>query len=479
MRLDSVIMVALLTAGPASSQYDSRQGDGESTNAPCDVEAHSTLGYVPRRDPVDDPRAKGFDQEGWPGYLPEDFPKPRPLYTHWQGFLDPEPIRLYPRLHWPFHGTQITPALAVYGSYNLFATAFEQAHDERIGIGHHLVIDADLSFGATERIHAQWRPFGEKNKGGSFLQLNDDVDYIDNSSALPQRLWLEADISEVMSGVIPDTAVADILITAGLFPFSLHNRLLIDDDVTGVIVSKNDLIVEPFSKILIQVFGAFDEVDAFASEQHIRIFGTHWFVDWQSRNVEATYVRMMDETNSSRNQDYYALSLTQLLGLWNFAGRSLLQMGDDGRDGSGQLYVFESNYTRYFEHEILGFESLLLYATAFWASEGWQSISGGNFDRLRNTFSVNPLVRLSADPAGVENRGFALGTEFFALRKDLAVIPEVAVEFPADDEVVGLGTRVRRKLNKRSQLEVRGITSLTGADHLRRHGVFLELITFF
>jgi hypothetical protein len=468
----------------ATVMIDSRPID-ESGSGSAPAEPHDSpdrphfVGTIPRRDPIDDPHAPAFEQEGWPGYLPEDYQKPRPLYTHWQGFLDGEPIRLYPNLHWPFNGYQITPALTVYGSYHLFAVGFQEGNDEVAGIGHQLFLDADLAFGATERIHAQWRPIGEKNTGGSLLRLNDDVDYIDNSSALPQRLWLEADISEVFSGIIPDTAMADFLVTAGLFPYFLHNRLLISDDIVGVMISKNDLIHEPFSKILIQVFGAFDEVDAFANEQHVRIFGTHWFADWQSRNLEATYVRMMDDSDPSRNQDYYALSVTQLWGVWNFAGRVLLQMGDDGRDGSGQLYVWEANWTRYFHTHILGFESLLWYATAFWATEGWQSISGGNFDRLRSTFAVNPLVRLTVDPTGVENRGIAMGTEFFAWHKDLAVIPEIAVEFPGDDEVVGFGMRVRRKMGKRSQLELRGISSISAADSLRRHGAFLEWSMFF
>lgn len=431
-----------------------------------------------RTDPVCVPGAPAFEQEGHPGYLPEDFPKPRP-FTHWQGFLDADPIPLYPGLNWPWDGNQITPALVMYGSYSVFAAAFQQGPDERIGIGHQMLIDVDLSLGATERIHAQWRPVGEKNSGGSFLQLNEDVKYFDNSTALPQRIWLEADISEIFSGLIPDTAVADILVTAGLFPYELHNRLLINDDIVGVIVSKNDLIIEPFSKILGQVFTAFDEVDAVPNEQDVRLVGTHWFIDWQSRNIEATYVHMEVHGDPGLTSDYYAVSLTQLLGPWNVAGRVLGQVGDDGRDGSGELYVLESNWTRYFTEEILGFESLLLYANAFWATEGWQPISGGNFDRLRNTFEVNPLIRLSLMPPGVENRGFALGTEFFALHKDLAVIPELAVEFPGNDEVVGFGARLRRKVGRRSQVELRGITSASGAANLRRHGAFLEWTSFF
>lgn len=410
-------------------------------------------------------------------YLPEDYRKPRPL-TFFQGFLDAEPIKLYPKLHWPNHGHQIAPALTIYGSYSVFGAGYDDAAGPRAGFGHQLLIDVDLNLSATERIHAQWRPVGEKNSGGSLLQLNNDVRYVDNATPLPQRVWLEASLAEVFSGYIPDTVVADWLVTAGLYPYELHNRLLVNDDIVGVMLSKNTFIVEPFSNILVQGFVGFDEIDAFANEDDVRMVGFHATADWRRRFLELSYVHLWDVTASNRNQDYVAFSVTQLLGPANIAGRILANIGDEGRDGGGQLYVLEGNWTR----ELISdrpFESLVVYTTAYWATEGWNPISGGNFDRLRSTFAVNPLVRLSAQNLGVESRGVAAGVECFGRHHDWAFIPEVAAEFQENRQTAGVGFRLRRQVGKRSQLELFGLTSVAGSTELRRHGLFLEWITFF
>lgn len=410
-------------------------------------------------------------------YLPEGYQKPRPL-TWLKGFLDPEPIQLYPNLHWFNHGHQITPALTVYGAYSVFGAGNEDNNQTRAGIGHQLLIDVDLSFGATERLHAQWRPVGEKNSGGSFLQLNNDVRYIDNATPLPQTIWFEGSVSEIFSGYIPDTVVADWALTAGLYPYQLHNQLLINDDIVGVMLSKDTFIFEPFSNILVQSFFAFDEIDAFSNEDDVRMAGAHVTADWQQRFIELTYIHLWDVTASDRNQEYLAASVTQLMGPLNIAGRFLANIGDEGRDGGGQLYVLEGNWTRLLDGCRL-FESVVVYSTAFWATEGWNPASGGSFDRLRSNFAVNPLVRLSVDNQGIETRGIATGAEFFGTHEDWAVIPEFAAEFPQDDEVFSFGCRLRRQIGKRSQVELRGLTSITDRDRLRRHGVFLEWITFF
>src|SRR5690606_28145669 len=95
-------------------------------------------------------------------YLPENYVPPQPI-TAFQGFLQPEPIKLYPKLHWPWGGNQFTPALTIYGSYSVFGTGINEGDRTLAGIGHQMLVDVDFDLGATERIHAQWRPVGEKN----------------------------------------------------------------------------------------------------------------------------------------------------------------------------------------------------------------------------------------------------------------------------------------------------------------------------
>ena len=431
-----------------------------------------------------------------PERLPEGFAKPRPLVAG-DGFYDAAPVTWTGRFRWPWGGAVVEPTTVVYGQYRVFGTAFEQNREQFAGVGHDLLVDVDVSLGATERLHAQFRPLAGKNSGGSLLRLNEDVDYLDNSNLLPQRLWLEADLSEVAGGLLGDVAHADVLLTAGLFPYVSHNGLLIADDIGGVLLSKNNLAFGPFSNVLGQALFAFDEVDAydrfvegfetgrtftgpgFGDESDVRLAGTHWQFDWGRRFVEASWMHLWDVTESATNADYLALSVTQLLGPSNVAGRALLKFGDEARFGDGQLFVLEANRRRLLDRRPCGFDEAVLYATAFWATEGWTPVSGGTFDRLRSTFAIDPLTPLTVSMTGVRRRGVTLGAELFHSRRDLTFTPEIAADFPDDAAVLGLGATLRQRVGRRSQLSLRGLATFTDDDRFRRQGVFLEWTTFF
>ena len=65
----------------------------------------------------------------------------------------------------------------------------------------------------------------------------------------------------------------------------------------------------------------------------------------------------------------------------------------------GQLYVIETSSTRKPAHWIedhTGIELAIAYLNLFSANNGWTPISGGNFSRLRNAFTVNPLLNVAA-----------------------------------------------------------------------------------
>ena len=444
----------------------------------------SVLDYVDAVEFVDESTSDSANASSPMLRLGQDYRKPLPL-TWGQGFLDPDPVSPHWQWQWPKGGYVWNPTLTVAGVYSIFATAFEEQSfspfaDQTVGIGHQMLIDIDYSVGGTERIHAQFRPLGIRNSGGSFLMLNEDVDYIDNSTALPQRLWFEGDISQMLSGIIPETIPADVGLTAGLYPYYLQNGLLINDDIVGVMLSKNSWSGGPFSHVMGQLFFAFDEIDSLAGpEDDNRMIGAHGEVQWGNQYLEGSYAHVWNTGDASRNQDFLAFSVTKFCADWTFTGRFLSNMGDDGGDGSGQLYVFESNVVRELARQPLGLTSAVTYVNLFWATEGWNPISGGNFDRLRSTFAVNPLVPLTLDSTGLETRGLAIGSVFFSRTKDFSLVPEASVEWIEQDAVVGLGGRARYRIGRRHQVQLRGIGSITGTDALRRNGLFLEWFIFF
>lgn len=416
--------------------------------------------------------------------LPEWWRKPEPL-TAFQEFLGADPIKPTPDLKWfgP-EGFQWEPRFVGYGGYTLFGQALESGGRRRDGVGHQLLVDLDLRLTSTERFHMQFRPLGRKNTGGSFYQLNDPVDYDDNSTGIPDRYWFEFEVFSLISDLVGEEFTPrDYHVVAGKFPFLLHNRLLMNDDVLGVAVNKNTILIPPFSNLNIQVFAALDDVDAVDGASSSELYGMHWTADYRHALLEATVAYLLHTQGSDRDAGYTAFSATQFFGPWSLAGRVLGKWNDEGGTGDGQLYVFESNFVRSMPEGVVhatGIEHAVYYLNAFKATSGWNSISGGNFNRLRSTFEVNPLTAISTGARRTDDTlGAALGVQLFRRHDDESFIPEVAWEQPGGEAVWGVGLRWQRKLNARMFLDLQGVKTWSDARQFQREGVFLSTTALF
>jgi hypothetical protein len=408
--------------------------------------------------------------------LAEDYYAPQPL-TFFADFLGADPVRAWPRLHWPgADPVAWEPRLVIYGAYQFFGLAIEDGGVRTDGIGQQLLVDVDWRLTGTERLHLQFRPLGEGNSGGSFYQINDPDGYLDNSTVVPDRWWIEAELASVFGGWMNHPRAArDYHLVAGKFPFVLHNRLLINDDVTGFVVSKNTIYAGNLSNLNVQLFYAFDDVDAFTNGL-ADTSGIHATADYRQMLFEATYASLDHGSDPSRDAQFAALSVTKLLGSATLAGRALFKWGDEGGRGDGQLFVLESNLTRTFSpacYSNTGIEFGVFYANAFHATRGWNSISGGGFDRLRSTFEVNPLVRISAGRQPDDTAGLALGVQLFRCHEDESITPEVVFETPGGTPVWGVGLIYQRKTGPRSFFETRAVGTWSDDPVYRRDGVFL------
>ena len=159
--------------------------------------------------------------------------------------------------------------------------------------------------------------------------------------------------------------------------------------------------------------------------------------------------------------------------------RALARWGDASGDGDGHLFVVESNRTHYYDCAPLGVESSVLYCNAFYASDGWRPISGGNFNRLRSTFEVNPLVSISAGNPFSDVFGIALGVQLFRHHEDESIIPEIAFQSATGQPAIGCGLRYLRKTSARSFFEVLGVYVSCDDPQFQRDGIFVaETILF-
>ncbi|MCA9246704.1 MAG: hypothetical protein KDA42_06300 [Planctomycetales bacterium] len=410
--------------------------------------------------------------------LPEDFSTPRPL-TLFQDFLGADPIRTYPNLHWPgCEGFAWEPRFVGYGQYSLFGFAFEEGGESQGGIGHHLIADFDLRLTGTERAHVQFRPLGRENTGGSFYQLSEPTGYIDNSTGIPDRYWVEGELYSIIQGLTgQEFTPRDYHFVVGRFPFQLHNRLLMNDDIVGVAINKNTVYVGDLSNLNIQAFYAFDDVDAYTASSDL--YGIHSTAEYRLMLMEATYARVAPSHSDLPDRDYAAFSLTRYFGPCAVSGRDMGKWESSSADG--QLFVLESNYTRHMHGHLAHmahWETAVFYANAFYATPDWRPISGGNFDRLRSAFEVSPLVAIARGTAD-NTTGVALGVQLFGSNEDSSLTPEIAFEAPGGTGVLGIGLRYQRKTGKRSFFDIQAIGNWSDDESLERAGVFAsETILF-
>ena len=414
--------------------------------------------------------------------LPECWREPRPL-TAFQEFLGADPVHPRPGLQWfGEDGNQWEPIFTACGSYELFGAAFEQAGRRQDGIGHQLLVDLNLDLTATERFHVQFRPLGRKNSGGSFWQLNDPSHYDDNSTLIPDRYWFEGEFNSIFGGLFDDPFTPrDYHVVVGKFPFVLQNALLMNDDIVGIAVNKNTILIPPLSNLNVQMFFAFDDVDSTEAPSP-DLFGTNLVADYRRALIELTYARLHEAGDSGLDSHYAAAGVTKFLGPLALAGRALFKWGDDAGNGDGQLYVMESNWTRQFSGRFqcwTGIEEGVFYGNVFKATSGWTPISGGNFDRLRSAFEVNPLVSIARGLSTEDTIGGCLGVQLFRHHEDESFIPEIAYEAPDGTPVWGIGLNYLRKIGPRTYIQARSVRTWSDDEQFDREGVFVSTFVIF
>jgi len=410
--------------------------------------------------------------------IPEDWHAPQPV-TLFDDFLGAGPIPHRPNLRWPHDGYHWDPRLVLYGSYEIIGTALEENDQRHDLLGHQMFLDLDFRVTGTERAHVQWRPIGERNTGGSFYRFNDPEGYIDNSTGIPERYWIEFEVASVFGGYFKDEFTPrDYHVVVGKYPFALHNQLLINDDILGFVVNKNNIYLGTLSNLNVQAVVALDDVEAF-TDGSANLYLLNATADHLHSFYEMTYGYVQHGRESGRDAQYAALSATRLCGPHTMAARGLFRWAPNASGGSGELYVLEYNRPWLHDRNLFGVEKSALYATAFHSTEGWQSISAGNFDRVRTAFAVDPLIPLTAARSPDDNVGMAVGMQFFRHQENESLLPELAYDAPGGDSVWGVGLRYQRKTGPRSFFEMQGVANWSDNVAFRREGVFLsETILF-
>lgn len=415
--------------------------------------------------------------------LPETWEKPRPPVTAYQEFVGADPIGAWNGLKWfGTDGFHWEPRFVAHGSYEVFGLFLEQGGTRQDSIGHQLIVDLDLRITGTERAHVQFRPLGRRNTGGSFFRLDDPAGFDDNSTGIPDRWWVEGEFNSLFAGLLNDEFTPlDYHITVGKVPYAVHNSLLINDEVTGVIVNKNTLLISPLSNLNVQGFYFFDDIDT-TTPRSTELVGMHASADWRNSLIEGTVAYVSHSSDAGFDARYAAVSATKFFGPVTLAGRALFKGGDEAGTGDGSLFVIESNLTRLTPSELscrTGIDHAVFYANFFRATSGWNPISGANFDRLRSSFAVDPLIRIGQGINPSDTIGASLGVQLFRDHEDESLTPEIAWEQPQGDSVWGIGLRWQRKIGPQIFLDASGIISWSDNPLLEREGIFFSTFLLF
>ena len=126
-----------------------------------------------------------------------------------------------------------------------------------------------------------------------------------------------------------------------------------------------------------------------------------------------------------------------------------------------------------------GIEHAVFYGNFFKATSGWSPISGANFNRLRSSFAVDPLIRIGQGLNPSDTTGASLGVQLFRDHEDESITPEVAWEQPQGDSVWGVGLRWQRKLGPQIFLDASGLISWSDNRQLEREGIFISTFVLF
>lgn len=461
--------------------------DEQTQLAPLQCELHHHGGsylYQPEGDAFQQHQQEAYcDPDGHHQALrlPEHFQAPQPC-THFAEYLGADPIQLSPHSWDCLPGNTVgsyqwEPRFVAHGRYDVFGIAFEEGNRRQDGIGHNLTLDADLRLTGTERFHFQHRPIGEDGSGGSFYRFDNPQGYVDNSTAEPSRFWFEGEVASIFSGWLNDPTQAwDMNFAIGKFPLGLHNNLLINDEVAGVIVGQNNRQEGTLSNLNTRVFWLWDDVNAF-EDIGSEVLGADAFIDYQHAFIEATYAYRKHGRTSDGDAHYLAASATQFFGTNTATARALVKIAGPA-DTDGQLFVLEWNTHVAFDDsstwEVLartGIHHGVAYANAFYATQGWSPISGANFNRIRSSFEVNPLVLIARGDRD-DTPGVAAGIQLFGEHEDSSLTPEIAWEAPGGRSIFGTGLRYQRRTSVGSFLELRGLVNFSEDQQLDRDGLF-------
>jgi hypothetical protein len=131
-----------------------------------------------------------------------------------------------------------SPAFSIYGDWRAAAAYNDNGPGKRIGqVATRLNLDVDLSFTATERIHALFRPL---DQNGKFTRVEFGPDSHNarlEGDLVPRTLFFEGDIGNIIAGLTDKYQSYDLPFAVGFTPLIFQNGIWVNSAIVGGAVS--------------------------------------------------------------------------------------------------------------------------------------------------------------------------------------------------------------------------------------------------
>ena len=311
-----------------------------------------------------------------------------------------------------------------------------------------LTLDLDVKLTATERIHAQVRPFQQGNQF-TRIELRDSEDGQSDLSldGNLESLFFEGDLGALQTGFTGNPSTYDLPFAVGFMPLLFQNGVWVEDAFTGLaftIPARNSPLFQ-ISNFDVTFFAGLDRVTTDAnpnvlSEGDVNIFGVTGFLEANTGYWETGYGYVdVDDSNLS----YHTLTVAfskRYFGWLSNSIRAIVNVGQEttsgrgGKNADGVLLLVENSLITSRPSHVVP------YANFFVGIDQPQSLAraaaaGGVLKNTGLNFEQDAITAFPAlDATGHDAYGGAIGIEYL-IDGDLPLDRQIVFEFAAQDDM--------------------------------------------
>ena len=367
-----------------------------------------------------------------------------------------------------------SPSFLVFGDWRTAVAYNDNGPGKRVGqIATRLNLETDLSFTATERVHALFRPLDRKGKFTRAEFFGPDADGVHGEFDLvPRTFFFEGDIGNIIAGFTDRYQSYDLPFAVGLTPLIFQNGIWINSAIAGGAISitgrnSPELGIANFD---LTFFAGFDKVttpaikDAKGNliEHGVNVYGAGGFFEANEGYWEAGvgYIHdLRDDIFGDKSYGSATVAFTKRYGGW--LSNSVRAIGAFGQPNQLIGKKTADGFIILIENSLISPKELVLvpYLNLFAGFGRPQSLlrngdAGGVLFNTGILFETDGLTGYpKLDDTGQDTYGGAIGVNYLFNLEQQIVLEAATVQVHGDPvgraakgDQYGFGARYQRNL---------------------------------